>query len=157
MNKYAKEYIKSFVGAVKQKTAVEPKNDIIGDYIVKPIINSFRGAYSNARDAKDLYAAGQPDAAKAKTYQAVGNLGMGVGLALPVGRGIAWGSKMITGGVNTARPLLRTLSNAATTGGLFGGAALTGYGSNKYEKYELSKLKPHLDVLGKMRSGYNPE
>lgn len=153
MNKYAKEYIKSFVGAVKEKTAVEPKNDIIGEYIVKPVINSFRGAYSNARDAKDLYAAGQPDAAKAKTYQALGNLGTGVGLALPIGRGASW----VMRGAKATRPLLRTLFNTATTGGLFGGAALSGYGSNKYEKYELSKLKPHLDVLEKMRSGYNPE
>lgn len=153
MNKYAKEYIKSFVGVVKEKTAVEPKNDIIGDYIVKPVVNSFRGAYSNARDAKDLYAAGQPDAAKAKTYQALGNLGLGVGLSLPVGRAASW----VMRGAKATRPLLRTLSNAATTGGLLGGGALSGYGSNKYEKYELSKLKPHLDVLEKMRSGYSPE
>lgn len=153
MNKYAKEYIKSFVGAVKEKTAVEPKNDIIGDYIVKPIIDNFRGAYSNARDAKDLYAAGQPDAAKAKTYQALGNFGLGVGLSLPVGRGASW----VMRGAKATKPLLRTLSNAASTGGLFGGAALSAYGSAKNEKYELSKLKPHLDVLEKMRSGYNPE
>lgn len=153
MNKYAKEYIKSFVGAVKEKTAVEPKNDIIGDYIVRPIIDSFRGAYSNARDARDLYAVGQSDAAKAKTYQALGNFGLGLGLTLPIGRGVSW----VASGAKATRPLLRNLSNAATTGSLLGGGALSGYGSAKYEKYELSKLKPHLDVLEKMRSGYNPQ
>ena len=217
MNKYAKEYIRSFANVISQKLATELKlNEVVdgGKAVFNFLSEPFKDAYSNARDAKQLYAAGQPEAAKAKNYQAIGNLVMGGAGLIPAGRGIAWGGKMITGGVNTARPLLRSLSNKAMTGGFFSGSALGGYGDTKYrlssgidqspggsvptpqardliqhdflksdprfvEKSKIlpflnvntdsfkeiqrrpinerASFLPHLDVLEKMRSGYNPE
>jgi hypothetical protein len=217
MNKYAKQYISSFANVISQKVATELKlNEMVngGKAVFNFLSDPFKDAYSNARDAKQLYAAGQPEAAKAKNYQALGNLAMGGAGLIPVGRGITWGSKMITGGVNTARPLLRSLSNKAMTGGYFGGSASSGFGDTKYRllwgvdqspegtvptpqardiiQHDLLKsdprfvekskilpfldvntdsfkeiqrrpinerisFNPHLDVLGKMRSGYNPE
>lgn len=206
MNKYAKEYIRSFANVISQKVATELKlNEMVdgGKAVFNFLSEPFKDAYSNARDARQLYAAGQFDAAKAKNYQTLGNLGYGVATALPLPRAAAWGSRLLKGlfkgapqaaGVSSRG--LNLLEGTAMVGSATGGGYFDAKGQMLYAKSglknlqspqgqdliqqdvlqlnpyvntdslkkiqsrsidERSSLLPHLEVLEKMTSGYNPQ
>lgn len=94
MNKYAKEYIRSFANVVNQKNAVEPNLESVVrgakavnnfgwgvyDFLKKPFIDSWQ----NVQDAKYLRSIGDNSAANAKNWSAVGNATLGTLNAFPV-------------------------------------------------------------------------
>ena len=93
MNKYAKEYIRSFANVVNQKNAVEPNLESMArgakavnnfgwgvyDFLKKPFIDSWQ----NVQDAKYLRSVGDNSAANAKNWSAVGNAALGTLNAVP--------------------------------------------------------------------------
>ena len=93
MNKYAKEYIRSFANVVNQKNAVEPNLESVVrgakavnnfgwgvyDFLKKPFIDSWQ----NVQDAKYLRSVGDNSAANAKNWSAVGNAALGTLNAVP--------------------------------------------------------------------------
>jgi hypothetical protein len=87
MNKYAKEYIRSFANVVSQKTATEPKLEEMvagGKAVFNFLSKPFKDSWQNIQDAKYLKSIGDNQAANSKYWSAAGNLGMGGLAAVPI-------------------------------------------------------------------------
>jgi hypothetical protein len=133
MNKYAKEYISSFADALTHKLATEPNLDKMiagGKAVFNFLTEPFQDAITNTQDSKYLRSIGQLDAAKAKNYQALGNLGFGAATSIPLVRGASWASRLLKGVLKGAPQASKVTSpwvNRAATAGMFGSAAGGGF------------------------------
>lgn len=147
MNKYAKEYIRSFANVVNQKNAVEPNLESMArgakavnnfgwgvyDFLKKPFIDSWQ----NVQDAKYLRSVGDNSAANAKNWSAVGNAALGTLNAVP----FATAAKpllAIPRALNAAKNFVKVPAMV----GLYGGQGMiSGVSDNKLDNSLVGKFE----------------
>lgn len=139
MNKYAKEYINSFTGALDKKLATEIKLDevvaggkAVYDFFSKP----FKDGAQNIQDAKYLKSIGDNQAANAKYWSAAGNFGLGTATAIPLtsiaSRVVSGGRAAIPAATSFIPKAWNTIKSPVGMTGLFAGSGfLSARGNNK--------------------------
>lgn len=158
MNKYAKEYIRSFANVINQKNAVEPNLESMArgakavnnfgwgvyDFLKKPFIDSWQ----NVQDAKYLRSIGDNSAANAKNWSAVGNAALGTLNAVPVtmaakpllaARTTPTATSFIPRAWNSIKSFVK---GPVALGGLYGGQGLvSGVSDNKLDNSLVGKFE----------------